>query len=164
MAGQPLTDETYNKIMNGYRVAGTIFMAMVDEMEERFGKEVAHEVARAAVRRKGLAAGNAAARKYGTGGLRNLAAAHQASFAGDNIVELSEARYAVRDQRCGIVEGWRNAGLSPKRIRELADIYCWGDLAYAQAFNPAIELEFVSRIAEGEPCCHWLFTLPTESD
>ncbi|MHB1416530.1 MAG: L-2-amino-thiazoline-4-carboxylic acid hydrolase [Chloroflexota bacterium] len=159
MARGEYSEEVRTKILNGYRSAGTIFRTMVEEMEERFGKELAHEVACAAVRRKGLAAGQAATKKFGKGSFQELAAAHHASFADDAILELSETRYAVRDNACGVVESWRAAGLSPERIKELADIYCWGDLAFAQAFNPDIELEFVSRIAEGKPYCHWLFTL-----
>ena len=48
-----------------------------------------------------------------------------------------------------------------QRIRELGDIYCWGDLAYAQAFNPDIRLEFEGRQAEGWQRCRWIFTLNT---
>jgi len=162
VAEEQLNEEMQNKVLNGYRVAGTIFRTLVEELEERFGKEVAHDIARAAVRRKGLAAGTAAAAVVGKGGLRQVAAAHQRAFAGDHIAELSDTRYLVHDDRCGIVEGWRSAGLSAERIKELADLYCWGDLAYAQAFNPNIKLQFLSRIAEGAPRCRWLYTLDEE--
>ncbi len=159
---EELSAELRNKVLNGYRVAGTLFRAFVEELEERYGKAVAHEIARAAVRRKGLAAGAAAAAVVGSGGLRELAAAHQRAFAGDHILTLSADRYEVQDDQCGIVQSWLSAGLPAERIKELADIYCWGDLAYAQAFNPRISLAFKSRIAEGKPFCHWVFTLPPE--
>lgn len=165
MAETKIDEDLQNKIMNGYRGAANLFRALVEELEARYGREAAHEIARAVVRKKGLWAGELAARTAGTGGLSNLAAAHRRNFANVEVAELSETRYGVLDHRCAIVEAWRGAGLSRERIKELADLYCWGDLAFAQAFNPEIELEFISRIAEGEPHCHWLYSLerPPES-
>lgn len=165
MAEMEIDRDLQNKIMHGYRGAANLFRAMVEELEARYGREVAWDIGRAVVRKKGLWAGELAAQTAGTGGLSNLARAHRANYANVEVSELSETRYGVIDHRCAIVEAWRDAGLSPERVKELADLYCWGDLAFAQAFNPNIELEFLSRIAEGAPKCHWLYSLkrPSES-
>lgn len=152
-------EEIQAAIDAGYRAAGNVFRCMMDVLEERYGKEVAQEIAREVVRLKGEAAGKLAAVSFGQGGLQNLKAAHQAAFPSLEVLEFTPTRYVIRERHCPIVEGWRSSGLSPERIKELGDIYCWGDLHYARCFNPAIELEFQSRLADGKPYCQWTFTL-----
>ncbi len=152
-------EEVTNAILGGYRAAGLVFCAFVDLLEARYGKEEAAAIAREAVRLKGEAAGELAAARFGRGGFENLRAAHAAGYPTTEVLEAGPTRYLARDYHCAIVEGWRRLGLSEGRIRELADLYCWGDLHFARAFNPRIQLEFRSRIAEGSPCCVWLFTL-----
>lgn len=146
-------------IDGGYRAAGNIFRGFVDALEARYGKEEAAAIARQAVRCKGQAAGELAARRFGRGGFAELAAAHRAGYPSTRVLELSATRYVARDDHCPVVQGWRQSGLGEERIRELADLYCWGDLHFARAFNPRINLEFQSRIGEGHPYCQWLFTL-----
>ncbi len=155
-------EELKNAVLGGYRAAGLVFRAFVDVLEARYGKEEAAAIAREAVRLKGEAAGELAAAKFGRGGFKNLRAAHEAGYPTTEILEQTPNRYLARDYHCAIVDGWRSSGLSQDRIRELADLYCWGDLHFARAFNPRIQLEFQSRIAEGSPCCLWLFTLDAE--
>jgi hypothetical protein len=156
-------EEIQNVIDGGYRAAGNVFRCLVDALEARYGKEEAREVAREVVRLKAQAAGEMAARRFGRGGFKNLAAAHRAGFPGIEVLELSPTRYVIRDHRCPIVDGWRKSGVGEERIRELGDQYCWGDLYFAQCFHPGIQLEFQGRLAEGKPYCQWVFTLE-ESD
>ena len=156
------SEETKRAIAGGYRAAAVFFLYFVEELEARFGKETAHEIARRVVRRKGLAAGNSAADQIGRGGLDELIAAHAQYYPTSRQLETTSARYVAEDDTCFICSAWRAAGADPDRIRELGDIYCWGDLAYAQAFNPKIRLEFEGRQAEGRPRCRWVFTLPQE--
>jgi len=111
------------------------------------------------VRKKAEAAGQVAAARFGTGGFENLAAAHRAGFPELEVLELTHTRYAIREYHCAIVDGWRASGLSEERIKELGELFCWGDLVYAQCFNPDIRLEFQGRLAEGKPFCQWMFTL-----
>jgi hypothetical protein len=152
-------EEIQSAIDGGYRTAGNIFRFAVDALEARYGKEEAHEIAREIVRRKGQASGAAAVSKFGMGGFENLMRAQKAGFPDIQVLELSPTRYAIRDNRCPIVQAWRQSGLSAERIKELGDIYCWGDLYFAQAFNPDIQLEFQGRLAEGTPYCQWVFSL-----
>jgi hypothetical protein len=154
--------EIQNAINAGYRAAGNIFRCTVDVLEARYGKAEAHEIAREIVRLKAQAAGEMAASRFGKGGFENLMRAHKAGFPELKILEFSPTRYVIRDHRCPIVEAWHQSGLSPERIRELGDVYCWGDLYFAQVFNPDIELEFQGRIAEGKPYCQWAFKLDTD--
>jgi hypothetical protein len=155
-------DEIQNAIDAGYRAAGNVFRCAVEVLEARYGKEEAHEVAIEIVRRKAQAAGEMAAGRFGKGGFENLMRAHKAGFPELEVLELGPARYVIRDHRCPIVEGWHQSGLSPERIKELGDMYCWGDLYFAQAFNPDIQLEFQGRRAEGRSHCQWVFTLASE--
>ncbi len=160
MAIQDMTpEEIQAAIDGGYRAAGNVFRAFMDVLEARYGKEEAAAVASEAVRLKAQAAGEVAAARFGKGGFENLAAAQKAGFPEIEILEMSPTRYVIRDHRCAIVEGWRKSGVSEERIRELGDQYCWGDLCFAQAFNPKIKLEFQGRMAEGKPYCQWVFTL-----
>jgi len=160
MAIKDLTEEEIQRaIEGGYRAAGNVFRSMMDVLERRYGKEVAREVAAEVVRLKAEAAGEMAAARFGKGGLEQLAAAHRAGFPGIQILELTPTRYVIRDNRCPIVEAWRQSGLSEERIKELGDQYCWGDLHFARCFHPKIELEFQARLAEGKPYCQWVFTL-----
>jgi len=158
-----MTDEELRKIQDaidgGYRAAGNVFRAFVEVLEARYGKAEAAAVAREAVRLKARFAGEFAAARFGKGGLEQLAAAHKAGFPEIEVLELTPQRYVLRDRHCAIVEGWRKSGVSDERVRELADLYCWGDLSFAQAFNPKIKLEFQGRLAEGKPYCQWVFTL-----
>jgi len=155
-------EEIQNAIDAGYRAAGNIFRCAVDVLEKRYGKAEAHAIAGEIVRLKAQAAGETATGNFGKGGFQNLMQAQKAGFPEIEILEFSSTRYVVRDNRCPIVEAWRQSGLSAERIRELGDLYCWGDLYFAQAFNPDIQLEFEGRLAEGKPYCQWVFTL--ESD
>jgi hypothetical protein len=148
--------EVQNAIDAGYRTAGNVFRCAVDVLERRYGKEEAHEIAREIVHLKAQAAGETAT---GKGGFENLMNAQKAGFPDIEILEFSATRYVIRDKRCPIVEAWRQSGLSAERIKELGDLYCWGDLYFAQAFNPDIQLEFEGRLAEGKPYCQWVFTL-----
>ncbi len=143
----------------GYRAAAMFFLYFVEELESHFGKEVAHEIARSVVRRKGLAAGAIAAREVGGGGLEQLVAAHKRFYPTTKQIEVSEKRYVAEDETCFICPAWRAAGVGEDRIKELGDIYCWGDGAYAQAFNPAIQLDYDGRQADGATRCRWIFTL-----
>ncbi len=152
-------EEIQNAIDTGYRTAAIVFKSAVEVLEERYGKEEARQVADEIVRRKAQAAGEIATSKFGKGGFDNLTEAHKAGFPNINILEFSPTRYVIRDSRCPIVDAWRQAGLSDKRIKELGDLYCWGDLYFAQVFNPKIQLEFQGRLAEGKPFCQWAFTL-----
>jgi len=152
-------EEVQNAIDAGYRTAGNVFRCAVDVLESRYGKEEAHEIAREIVRLKAQTAGEMATGSFGKGGFENLRNAQKAGFPDIEILEFSPTRYVIRDKRCPIVEAWRQSGLSAERIQELGDLYCWGDLNFAQAFNPDIQLEFEGRLAEGKPYCQWVFTL-----
>jgi hypothetical protein len=152
-------DEIQSAIDGGYRAAGNVFRCMIDALNARYGKEEARLVAEEVVRGKARVAGEMAADRFGRGGLESLAAAHRAGFPGIEVVELTPTRYVIRDHRCPIVEGWRRSGLSEEQIKELGEHYCWGDLYFAQCFNPKIRLEFQARLAEGKPYCQWVFTL-----
>jgi hypothetical protein len=155
-------EEIQAAIDAGYRTAGNVFRGFVDVLEARFGKGTAHEIATEVVRLKAKASAEAATSRFGKGGFENLKKAHKAGFHDIQILEFSPTRYVIRDKRCPIVESWRKSGVSEERIRELADLYCWGDLYFAQEFNPHIQLEFQGRIAEGNPFCQWAFTLENE--
>ncbi|GAB4537549.1 MAG: hypothetical protein Kow0063_24440 [Anaerolineae bacterium] len=152
-------EEVQGAIEAGYRAAGNIFRFTVDVLEARYGKKQAHDVAREIVRLKAQAAGEIAASRFGKGGFENLMRAQKAGFPELEVLAFNPTRYVIRDHRCPIVEAWRQSGVSPERIKELGDLYCWGDLYFAQVFNPDIRLEFEGRIAEGRPFCQWVFTL-----
>jgi hypothetical protein len=156
---EELSEETLAQISAGYRNAANFFLFFLEELETRYGKAEAHSIARAVVRRKGLAAGDNATKLFGKGGLEKLVEAHRRLLPTSVPVDVSPSRYVAEDTHCFIIGAWKATGLSPERIREVADIYCWGDLAFAQAFNPAIQLEFDGRQAEGMPRCRWIYTL-----
>lgn len=146
-------------VAGGYRAAAMFFLYFVEELETRFGKDVAHDIARSVVRRKGLAAGAIAAREVGGGGIRDLVRAHKRFYPSTKQIEVSDDRYVAEDETCFVCPAWRAAGVSDERIEELGNIYCWGDMAYAQAFNPAITLTYDGRQAEGAARCRWIFTM-----
>ncbi|MBM3301115.1 MAG: L-2-amino-thiazoline-4-carboxylic acid hydrolase [Deltaproteobacteria bacterium] len=152
-------EEIQIAIDGGYRAAGNVFRCMMDVLEARYGKEETRQVAEEVVRKKAQTAGEMAATRFGKGGLENLAEAHRAAFPGLEVLEFSSTRYVIRDHNCPIVEGWRRSGLSEDRIRELGDHYCWGDLYFAQCFNPRIRLQFQARLAARDSYCQWIFTL-----
>jgi hypothetical protein len=154
-------EEVQDAIDAGYRAAGNIFRCAVDVLETRYGKEEGHEIASEIVRLKAQAAGEMAASRFGRGGFENLMRAQKAGFPEIEILEFGPTRYVIRDHRCPIVEAWRQSGLSAERIKELGDLYCWGDLYFAQVFDPDIQLEFQGRLAEGKSHCQWVFTLDT---
>lgn len=162
MGEQGAQGQTGPAMAAGFRAAAMFFLYFVEELEGRLGKAEAHEIARRVVRRKGLAAGNAAADEVGRGGLERLSAAHAKYYPTTRQLEVTPTRYVAEDETCFICSAWRAAGASPERIRELGDIYCWGDLAFAQAFNPHIQLGFEGRKAEGLSRCRWIFTLGKE--
>jgi hypothetical protein len=155
-------EEIQNAIDAGYRTAGIIFRRFVEVLEAQYGKGEAHAVASEVVRLKGETSGEAAASKFGKGSFENLMRAQKAGFPDIEILELTPSRYVIRDNRCPIVQSWRDSGLSKERVKELGDIYCWGDLHFARAFDPDIDLEFESRLAEGKPFCQWVFTLDSD--
>jgi hypothetical protein len=152
-------EEIQAAIDGGYRTAGAVFRGFVDVLEARLGKQNAHEIATEVVRLKAKTSAEAAINRFGKGGFENLMNAQKAGFPDLQILEFSPTRYVIRDKRCPIVESWRKSG---ERILELANLYCWGDLYFAQEFNPDIQLEFQGRIAEGKPFCQWAFTLENE--
>jgi hypothetical protein len=157
--GDMSKSEIQAAIDGGYRAAGNVFRAMMDVLEERYGKEEARKVGLEVVKLKARFAGELAAARYGKGGFDRLSAAQLAGFPEIQILEMSASRYVIRDTHCAIVEGWRSSGVSEERIRELGEIFCWGDLFFAQCFNPKIKLEFQGRLAEGKPYCQWFYTL-----
>ncbi len=159
MANDTLSEDTKRVMAVGYRNAAMFFLYFVEELEQRFGKEEAHEIARRVVRRKGLAAGNVVADQVGRGGLEVLAAAHTKFYPTTKQISVTPTRYVAEDETCFVCSAWKAAGISQERIRELGDIYCWGDLAFAQAFDPEIDLSFGRRQADGSDSCQWIFTL-----
>lgn len=156
---QMSVEEIQATIDGGYRAAGNVFRCMMDVLEARFGTEEAQSIAREVVKAKARVAGELGASRFGTGGFANLAACHRAGFPEIEVLEMSPERYVIRDSHCAIVEGWRKSGVSEERIKELGEQFCWGDLFFAQCFNPDIKLEFQGRLAEGRPYCQWVFTL-----
>jgi hypothetical protein len=155
-------EEIQRAIDAGYRTAGTVFRCFLEVLEHAYGKDEARRIADKAVRLKAQASGEVATQRFGRGSFRNLMEAQKAGFPNIQILEFTDTRYVIRDTQCPIVEGWRQSGLNAERIKELGDVYCWGDLYFAQAFHPDIQLEFESRIAEGKPCCQWVYTLGAE--
>ena len=147
-------------IDGGYRAAGNVFRCTMDVLENKFGKQVARAIAQEIVRHKGEVQGEFAAAKFGKGGFDNLSQAHRAGFPEIQILEHTPKRYVIQDHHGAILDGWRASGLSAERIKELGDLYCPGDLYFAREFNPDIQLEFASRMADGKPFCQWVFTLP----
>ena len=157
MGNDTVSEDTKRVMAVGYRNAAMFFLYFVEELEQRFGKEVAHDIARRVVKRKGLAAGKVVADQVGRGGLEQLASAHAKYYPTTKQISVTPTRYVAEDETCFAPPG--GAGVSPERIRELGDIYCWGDLAFAQAFDPSIDLSFDRRQADGSDSCRWLFTL-----
>ncbi len=159
MANETMSEDTKRVVAVGFRNAAMFFLYFVEELEERFGKEVAHEIARRVVRRKGLAAGKVVADQVGRGGLEQLALAHAKFYPTTRQISVGPKRYVAEDETCFICSAWKAAGIGPERIRELGDIYCWGDLAFAQAFDPRIDLSFGRRQADGSDSCQWIFRM-----
>lgn len=158
MANDTVSEDTKRVVAVGFRNAAMFFLYFVDELEQRFGKEMAHDIARRVVKRKGLASGKVVADQVGRGGLEQLAAAHAKFYPTTKQISVTPTRYVAEDETCFVCSAWKAAGLSPERIRELGDIYCWGDLAFAQAFDPDIDLSFGRRQADGSDSCQWIFT------
>jgi hypothetical protein len=158
MGNDTVSEDTKRIAGVGFRNAAMFFLYFVEELEERFGKELAHDIARRVVRRKGLAAGKVVADQVGRGGLVQLASAHAKYYPTTRQISVTPTRYVAEDETCFVCAAWKAAGVSPERIRELGDIYCWGDLAFAQAFDPEIGLSFDRRQADGSDSCRWIFT------
>jgi hypothetical protein len=158
MANETVPDDTKRVIAVGFRNAAMFFLYFVEELEQRYGREAAHEIARVVVKRKGLAAGKVVADQVGRGGLVQLASAHAKYYPTTRQISVAPDRYVAEDDTCFVCAAWKAAGLSPERILELGNIYCWGDLAFAQAFDPDIDLSFDRRQADGSDSCRWIFT------
>jgi hypothetical protein len=158
MGNDTVSEDTRRVVAVGFRNAAMFFLYFVDELEQRFGKAVAHDIARRVVKRKGLAAGEVVADELGRGGLGQLALAHAKYYPTTTQISITPTRYVAEDETCFVCAAWKAAGLSPERIRELGDIYCWGDLAFAQAFDQDIALSFDRRQADGSTSCRWIFT------
>ena len=145
-------------VKRGYAGSGLLFLAMMEEMAEMSSQDEAREFAKKVMRRTGFLAGQMMAKKMKKNDLAGFAEGYKQAFPNLEILEESEERFSIRCDFCGAYDVWKGVGLSDEKISELAEVYCLRDIAFAEAFNPGIRLEFGARIMKGERHCEWNHT------
>jgi L-2-amino-thiazoline-4-carboxylic acid hydrolase len=150
-------------IKRGYASSGLLFLAMLEELGERFSEEETMEFAKRVMRRTGTLSGKLMAKKMPRNDMVGFAEGYAKAFPNLDIVEYSEEKFIVRCDFCGAYEIWKDLGLSDEKISELAEIYCSRDVAFARAFNPRINLEYGERIMKGDKVCEWRHTFTSRS-
>ena len=159
-----IPDKYIPYVKRGFAGSGLLFLAMVEEMAERSSQDEAREFAKQVMRRTGALAGQMMAKRMEKNDLAEFAEGYKQGFPNLEILEESEEKFSVRCDFCGAYDVWKGLGLSEEKISELADIYCLRDIAFAEAFNPNIKLEFGARIMKGDSHCEWnhTFNQPAE--
>lgn len=137
-------------------VAAGLIRAFAAEM----GREKAIGIATAAIQADAEQGGKAAAERYGGNSLAELARVVREVWAGDDAItirvrEESEREFRFDVVRCRYAEVYERMG-----IKEFgACLSCSRDGAFAQGFNPRLNLTRTHTIMEGAPVCDFRFTL-----
>ncbi|MCF8137903.1 MAG: L-2-amino-thiazoline-4-carboxylic acid hydrolase [Desulfotignum sp.] len=75
----------------------------------------------------------------------------------EDVIELTETRYAFSVTRCRYAEKYRELGMAEFGYC----LSCCRDEPFAEGFNPDIRFERCQTIMEGAPYCDFKFTLDT---
>lgn len=148
------------------RIQGEIVKPIYEELVAELGPEKAREILSRAITRSAIdEARTAAAAAMAEGGsaMEAFAANFHRTYADHDPeagIEVELLREGPENldfdvTRCRFVEMYRELGLG-----EIADVLsCNRDGVFAEAFDPAIELDRAQTIALGAPCCTFRYRL-----
>jgi hypothetical protein len=125
MAGDEM--ELRRQLKEAHMSRGLVYAAFYDELHRRFGEEVAEEVMKAAIYKRGLEIG----RRFARHGPSDLAGLKDAflDFVPDKgrlfqpeVTRCDESGLDIKFHACPLKEAWQQAGLAPDKIATLCRI------------------------------------------
>jgi fumarate reductase iron-sulfur subunit len=133
-----------------------------------FGEKIGLDAAKAVVQKThenaSRAYGRACAKEKGSNTMADLAEVVSGWAKGgaleEDVIELTETRYAFNVTRCRYAEKYREMGMAEFGYC----LSCCRDEPFATGFNPDIRFERRQTIMEGASCCDFKFTLDTRPD
>jgi len=148
----------------GYRWEAMVFLAAWQELESRYGREKARETGKEVLRSAGLQFGRMMARIIGRNDLTSLKEVWETIYSpGNKKNEWTGKRFVVRGNRCLIKETYELLRLPDDLQADLFAVFCEGDRAFVEGFNPEIRFSFEGRIMSGDPQCIWVMEAPEEA-
>ncbi len=151
------------RLLERREIEAGIAAPLLEGFIKAFGEERAIGAALAVISGQARKAGEAAAARYGAGGLAGLARAVREMWSAGGALEAefleeSPSRLCFNVVRCGYAESYERMG-----VRRFGGcLSCSRDAAFAAGFDPAIRLERTQTIMEGAPFCDFRFYLDDE--
>ncbi len=140
----------------GFRWEAVIFLAMWEEIEARYGREVARDIGADATERAGKRLGRKLAEAYGANDLSALRDVWEGLYPPSDEGNAWDGNtFTVRGDRCFIRETYEQLDIPDDLRRELYAVFCNGDRAFVNGFNPQIHFAWGGRIMHGDPQCVW---------
>ncbi len=146
----------------GYRWEAMLFVTMWEELERRFGRDVARDISVNVMKKGGIRFGQAIANIWGGDDLAHLRDAWESLYGANPENEWSGKRFVVHGEKCIIKDTFDLLGLPEDLRAELDQMFCSGDQAFVEGFNPRVQFSFGGRIMRGDARCSWIMEDPSE--
>jgi hypothetical protein len=144
----------------GYRWEAAVFLTMWEEIEKRYGRDVAREIGTKAMHDAGVRFGRTMARIWKKNDLASLKEVWETLYSASPENEWDGKRFAVHGKQC-IIKGTFDILDVPAELRaELDRMFCVGDQGFVEGFNPEIRFSFGGRILRNDPECVWIMEEP----
>ncbi len=150
-------------LLTGFEWESGLFVETFRELESRYGRDVAKEVLGRAMYRAGVRLGREARELTENHDADGMAKAWDVLYGmgTQEAEQLDSGRFVVRSGEggCATLNLMRRWGLAEDEIRFLCDAYCCADVGHAEGFNEQMHFQHTTRIACGDDCCTWDFSM-----
>jgi len=143
----------------GFRWEAMIFLTMWEEIEARYGRDVAEEIGTKAMEDAGVRLGKRMAEIWGNDDLASLKEVWEALY-GSMDTEWDGKRFVVHGKQCIIQNTYDMLDIDPDRRAAIDRMFCIGDQGFVKGFNPDIRFSFGGRLLRGDPECVWIMEAP----
>jgi len=150
----------FTPLGTGYRWEAMVFLMMWEEIEARYGRDVAREVGEKAMHAAGVRFGKRMAKIWGNNDLASLKEVWEALYSASMENEWDGKRFAAHGKQCIIKNTFDMLDIPADRRADLDQMFCIGDQGFVEGFNPKIRFSFGGRILRGEPECVWIMEEP----
>lgn len=152
----------FSHVVTGYQWEATLFLSIWEEVEKRYGREVARAVCAKAMYEAGIRLGRLMARKKGRNDLGALKETWEELYPTGPDTEWDGKRFVVYSDKCFIKQILEEYDVPPGILHEIKQVFCNGDQGFVNGFNPGIKFRWGGRIMRGDPRCVWIMEAPED--
>jgi len=146
------------------KIEAQMAVALIDRYAAALGRPRAIALARESIQALAQKAGRQMADQRGTHSLKELARVVQEVWAREEALQIAfhsttPDQLAFDVHRCRYAELYETLGIRDMGVH----LSCCRDAAFAQGFNPAIQMRRTRTIMEGAATCDFRFMLPSSA-